>query len=144
MENRFTPAMSGPDSPSDQQPTSSQTTSSFNSFNNDGSFLERFKKMQEQKQNQSGSGSQTKSLKGATMIAASPAPTSSGTRVTKGGAVLMKLSGVKKTQQPETKLKKTTKSVKKAFGGDGSSSESEEEDTRGRVCLRACVCVGAL
>ena len=127
MNNRFTPVGTGPP-PGQQQSSTQPNAPRLNTFSNDGSFFEQFKKMQElQKQKQQQSSSQTSSTSGFSETG----PTVSNKRVTKSGTVLMNLSGVKKTKEPDVKLKNPGQSAQKAFRGDGSSSESEGEEDKG-------------
>lgn len=132
MNNCFTPVGTGPP-PSQQQSSTQPSVPKFNAFSNDGSFFEQFKKMQELQKQQQESSSQTNSTSGTSQTV----PTMSSKRVTKSGTVLMNLSGVKKTNEPDVKLKlkNVGQSARKAFGGDGSSSESEGEGGKGVLSM---------
>ena len=116
----------------------SEEASSFNSFNNDGSFLAQFRRLQEQKKQQK---SEQSSSKPPTMTASGFMPaTLSSKRVTKSGAVVMKLSGVKKKTAPAVKLKRPPAALR----GD-SDSEDEGGDSTGMLfqslrAYHACVC----
>lgn len=114
---------------------------SFNSFNNDGSFLEQFRRLQEQqKTEKSAQSPSTSSQAKPTMTASSFMPaTLTSKRVTKSGAVVMKLSGVKKKAAPAVKLKRPPAALR------GDSSSEDEGDGTGMfqsfVCL-SCWCIG--
>lgn len=101
---------------------------SFNAFNNDGSFLERFRRMQE-KGKQEQTGHQSSSPEKGTMTTSSFMPaTLTSKRVTKSGAVVMKLSGVKKkTDQGVKLLKKPPAAL-----GDSSSEDEGDTDKKGK------------
>ena len=109
---------------SDQQ-SESASEPAFNSFNNDGSFLEQFRRMQEQqKQEKSVQSSTASSQAKPSMTTRSFMPaTLSSSRISKSGTVIMKLGGVKKTA-PAVKLKRPPAALR----GD-SSSEDEGPDT---------------
>lgn len=124
---------------SSEEQFSSEGDASFNSFNNDGSFLEQFKRMQEQKKlEESRQNSkptvyihqvqESKFKTAATTSSFMPATLSS-KRVTKGGAVIMKLSGVKRKSDQAVKLKKPL--VASALGDDSSSEEDETGTKKG-------------
>ena len=95
--------------------------SGYNAFSNDGSFLEQFRKMQEQ-QKQQASSSKSESVS-KTM----PKPL---------GTVSMKFGAVKKGEEV-SRLKPAAAGVKNMFGDDSSDSEGEGENRRkgvGFVC----------
>ena len=93
--------------------------SSSNTFLNDGSFLEKFKKIQEIQQQKDKAQESTETSR----FSSVPLVSASNSRVTKSGAVVAKLSGVKKRTDKTKKLRDV--GVKKVFKGS-SSSESEE------------------
>ena len=97
----------------------SEEESTFNSFNNDGSFLEQFRRLQEQKKQEKSGQNSSKPPPTMTTSGFMPATLSS-KRVTKSGAVIMKLSGVKKKTAPPVKLKRPPAALR----GD---SDSEDE-----------------
>ena len=100
---------------------------SFNAFNNDGSFLERFRRMQEQqKQEKDGQKSAAEQVKKTTSGFMPTTFTSK--RLTKGGAVIMKLSGVKKKTEPAVKLKIPPAGLR---GDSSSEDEGEIGDKKG-------------
>lgn len=90
----------------------------FNSFSNDGSFLERFKKLQEEKLGQVTSGVVSTSSSAESQVTPQPAPV-----LRKSKPIVMKMSAVKKKVllvHPKGKAEKT-------FSG-GALSESDEDD----------------
>ena len=117
-----------------EEQLSDNEDASFNSFNNDGSFMEKFRRMQEQQKLKKAATQNSKNVTGlesrkmpATTGSFMPATLTS-KRVTKGGAVIMKLSGVKKKSGQAVKLKPAAGLV-----GD-SSSEDEGETRKKGVC----------
>ena len=104
---------------------SSTTDGSFNTFNNDGSFFEQFKRMQEQQKQEKTAQSSAQERKTMTTSSFMPATLSS-KRVTKSGAVIMKLSGVKKKGEPAVKLKKPPAAL-----GDSSSEDEGDTEKKG-------------
>ena len=86
----------------------------YNAFSNDGSFLEQFRKMQEQQKQQASSSKSEGVLK------AMPKPL---------GTVSMKFGAVKRGEEV-SRLKPAAARVKKMFGGDSSDSEEEGERRR--------------
>ena len=116
-----------------EEQLSDNEDASFNSFNNDGSFMEKFRRMQEQQKLKKA----TQNSKNVTGLESRKMPATSSSfmpatltskRVTKGGAVIMKLSGVKKKGGQAVKLKPAA-----GLGGD-SSSEDEGETVKKGVC----------
>lgn len=113
----------------DEGPANSASEQPFNVFNNDGSFMEQFRRLQEkqkeEKNAQSSSFTRQATAK-PTLTAATFTPAALSTkRVTKSGAVIMKLSGVKKNSAPSVKLKRPPAALR------GDSSSEDEEDTTG-------------
>ena len=100
--------------------------SGYNAFSNDGSFLEQFRKMQEQQKQQASSSKSEGVLK---------------TMTKPLGTVSMKFGAVKKGEEV-SRLKPAAAGVRKMFGGDSSDSEEEGEKRRrkgvGFVCDCSC------
>lgn len=116
-----------------EEESDSTAEPSFNSFNNDGSFLEQFRRLQEQqKQEKSGQSSSKPTMTASSFMPA----TLSSKRVTKSGAVIMKLSGVKKKTAPAVKLKRPPAALR----GD-SDSEDEGNGTGMFQRLKALCCL---
>ena len=98
--------------------------SGYNAFNNDGSFLEQFRKMQEQQKQQASSSKS----EGVSKTLSKPP-----------GMVSMKFGAVKKGEEV-IRLKPAAAGVKKVFGGDSSDSEEEGEKSRRKGVGYPCVC----
>ena len=99
-----------------------------NTFNNDGSFLAQFRRMQEQKkQDKDGQKPQSTDQQFKKTTSGFMPTTFTSKRLTKGGAVIMKLSGVKKKSEPAVKLKRPAAGLR----GDSSSEDEGEMDKKG-------------
>ena len=112
-----------------QNQSSSAEEPAFNTFNNDGSFLEQFRRMQEQqKQVRDGQKSNPPPLDEVKKTTSGFMPaTLTSKRVTKSGAVVMKLSGVKKKAEQAVKLKRPPAGLR----GDSSSEDEGETEKKG-------------
>lgn len=97
--------------------------SGYNAFSNDGSFLEQFRKMQEQQKQQVSSSKS----EGVSKTVSKPP-----------GMVSMKFGAVKKGDEVN-RLKPAAAGVKKVFGGDSSDSEEEGEKSRRKGVGYVCV-----
>lgn len=100
----------------------SNPDSGYNAFSNDGSFLEQFRKMQEQQKQQASSSKS----EGVSKTVSKPP-----------GMVSMKFGAVKKGEEV-IRLKPAAAGVKKVFGGDSSDSEEEGEKSRRKGMGYAC------